>query len=436
MFRADKGARICLMPPHAELPAPIISKQDRDRHHHWLREVTSIPTIAGFEHRVLRWVRSWLSKAQDSSTPRANDGHWAVTEDTAGNLFIRWAASDRSPTEPPQSLLVLAAHLDHPAFVVRRVVAPSILELEFRGGVLAPYFENARVAIHLRDQGHLVGVITQRVGKSEQGGFETFLCELNTNAGQDARPGDIATWDLPPAEIIDGQLHAPACDDLSAVAACLCVLDVLGSMGVKGESARRSTAVLLTRAEEIGFIGAIAACKEGSIPANSRILMIENSRSFDDSPIGGGPIVRVGDRLSVFSSTLTAAVCKRAEDLVASKGWSDGSGKSAERWKWQRKLMPGGACEASVYQSFGFDATCLCLALGNYHNMANLADVQAGKDPSLARIESEINSLADFDGLVDLLAACAIDLPTTSPVAKLCDDLWKQRSFVLDSGRV
>jgi putative aminopeptidase FrvX len=414
------------------LPDVHISAADRTRHHRWLQELTSLPTVAGHEHTVIAWIKRWLSA---SRPPYASAPTWSLHEDRAGNLLIS-AASNHRPEAPR---LLIAAHLDHPGFVVRRVVAPSVLELEFRGGVMPAYFEQSRVCIHLREQGRLSGFITQRVGRSELGGFETFLCELNSNAGEDARPGDVATWDLPHAEILDGLLHAPACDDLSAVAACLAVLDILQMLDPARFPALGQVSVLFTRAEEIGFIGAIAACKDKTIPAGARILMIENSRSFDESPIGGGPIVRVGDRLSVFSPGLTGAVCKRAEDLVASNGWPSSTTQAAPqpvKWAWQRKLMPGGACEASVYQAYGYDSTCLCLPLGNYHNMGNLAQVQAGQaSPDLARIEPEINSIRDFDGLVDLLIACAIDLPTAQPMTRLIDDLWKSKAFVLDESQ-
>ena len=66
------------------------------------------------------------------------------------------------------------------------------------------------------------------------------------------------------------------------------------------DAALAHVALLFTRSEEIGFIGAIGAAREGTVPKGARLVCLENSRSFPhDSPIGAGPIVRVGDRLSV-----------------------------------------------------------------------------------------------------------------------------------------
>src|SRR5690606_10566888 len=136
--------------------------------------------------------------------------------------------------------------------------------------------------------------------------------------------GDVATWELPGPEILDTDngagethacLHTPACDDLAALAAALSALEELRLLRAAGERTADAR-VLLTRAEEIGFVGAIGAARSGTMPKNARVLALENSRSFPhDSPIGGGPIVRVGDRISVFSPQLTSAVAAVAEDL-------------------------------------------------------------------------------------------------------------------------
>jgi endoglucanase len=145
--------------------------------------------------------------------------------------------------------------------------------------------------------------------------------------------------------------------------------------------------VLLTRAEEIGFVGAIAAAKNRTVPKSSRILCLETSRSFPESPIGGGPILRVGDKTSVFGPKLTNAA---AEIMHAQK-----------KVVWQRKLMPGGTCESTAFCEYGYLSTCLCLALGNYHNMKDIDGVLQKNKP--AKVASEIISVNDFHELVEML---------------------------------
>jgi hypothetical protein len=239
----------------------------------------------------------------------------------------------------------------------------------------------------------------------------------------------VGVWDLPEPGVIDGMFHAPACDDLAALAAGLAAMDVL-----RADAGGHDVRVLLTRAEEIGFIGAIGACREGTVPREARVITLENSRSFAESPIGGGPIVRVGDRMSVFSPGLTGAVAQRAEDIAGGPASvrADQKLSEAPAWKWQRKLMAGGACEASVFCHSGYEATCVCLPLGSYHNMADLDRVQAGTNTDPPRIEREFIAVADFEGLVDLLIACGQRLPDGGGAGDRFDRLWEQRRFVLE----
>jgi endoglucanase len=195
--------------------------------------------------------------------------------------------------------------------------------------------------------------------------------------------------------------------------------------------------LLFTRAEEVGFLGAIAAVKHGTMPRASRVLALENSRSFADSPIHGGPIVRVGDRLSVFSPALTAAVAARAAEIAGASASSSGPPRiePASPWRWQRKLMAGGACEATVFCQGGYEATCLCLPLGNYHNMADLDAVQAGMHSGPPAIEREFIGLDDFEGLVDLLVACGLRLPDTPTAPVRVEKIWADLAFVLEPRR-
>lgn len=397
--------------------------EPRAPHHQWLAELTSIPTASGREGRVIEWITRWVGERPELS----------LTTDPAGNLLIGRREVGGTGLRP----VLFTAHLDHPAFVVERVIGPGTLQLSFRGGVMDAYFRGARIAVHSRRGGRHTGTIASPT-EAPGAPFKSWLAELDAGA-EGVLPGDAATWDLPPAAIRDGLLHAPACDDLAGAAAALAAVDVLiedaraGGPHHGNSVARPDVQLLFTRAEEIGFAGAIAACRHGTIPRGARVIALENSRAFDESPIGGGPIVRVGDRLSIFSPGLTASIAAVAERIASSTPRAGGApGPVPRPWAWQRKLMPGGACEASVFCAYGHDATCLCLPLGNYHNMGDLAGVQAGTNTSPARIEPEIISIADFDGLVDLLVECVRSLPDEPPIRARIDRLWDERGFVLD----
>lgn len=374
----------------------------------WLREVTALPTAAGHEDRVIAWVEAWV----------AHRPELALTRDAAGNMMIRARDAGETPG------VMFTAHLDHPAFVVERTEGEGLeagqFELSFRGGVREAYFDEARIVLGY--EGKRFRATVNSVTKPDP--FRTVIATLDDpEARVHFAPGDLARWDLPDPEVIDGILHTHACDDLAALVAALSALDALRESSELG-----TTSVLLTRAEEIGFIGAIAACKHGTIPAGSRVIALENSRSFPESPIGGGPIVRVGDRISTFSPTLTAAVAKVCESIVKRREES-----GDEPFRWQRKLMPGGACEASCFQAYGHEATCVCLPLGNYHNMANLDVVEKGEPGWEAHAVAgrEHIALSDFHGLVDMLIEAGKGLGDVETIEQKMEKLYDERAFVL-----
>ena len=404
-----------------------IAADRRQAHQQWLLEVTQIPTAAGKEQRVIAWIDAWLAARPNLS--KHTDPH--------GNFEIRIVGIPES--DHP---IYFTAHLDHPGFVVEEVISETQLVLSFRGGVMADYFPDARVRVHCSDTCFTMGTIGEEIKATNDKGeaeslkpFKRYTCTLDQAAEIEA--GTIGTWDLPDAKIVEdefgGIIHTNACDDLAAVAAALSAIDELAQLKANGTEIG-DIRVLFTRAEEVGFIGAIGASRDGFMPKGSRIIALENSRAFPDSPIHGGPIVRVGDRISIFSPELTGAVAKVAERIAGGPALPTASQKISEmpKWKWQRKLMAGGACEASVYCAYGYCSTCVCLPLGNYHNMAGLAEAQAGTHEGTPRVGCEFVGLDDYAGMIDLLVGCGIDLPSSPGFVQRVEKLWADTRFVLD----
>lgn len=357
-----------------------ISKADQAKHLKWVLGLTSIPTAAGREHRVIRWIESWVNKRPGLHVIR---DHW-------GNVLVK----PRSVAWPS---VLFTAHLDHPAFVITKIVDDRTLEAEFRGGVMPVYFVDGKVRIwDDRDRSIAGRIVEHHKGRV----FDEVTIRLSRSLPGSQSSLPIATWDIPPAQVIRGRIHAPACDDLAGAAAAISALDVLQGSG----SEPLSVGLLFTRAEEVGFLGAILACDSGFIPQKSKVIALENSRSFAESPIGAGPIVRVGDKMSIFHHGLTYAISQIADE----------NAKTNPNFKWQRKLMPGGTCEATAYFAYGYEATCLCLPLGNYHNMGDLDAVIAGTNRTKPRAAAEIVSVSDYHGLVELLVACGHRLASGS----------------------
>ena len=339
--------------------------------------VTGIPTAAGLEQRVIAFIEGWCFVRSARVQLRRDDG---------GNLMITRKDAPRGARP-----VLVTAHLDHPAFVVRRRIDARTLELEFRGGVHDPYFVGAKLSVIDAFDGEQVARISALDAKAKP--YKRVTARL-AKAAPTVAAGDIARWHLPKPRIAKGLLHTHACDDLAAVAAALAAFDRL-----LGNRKASHVGLLFTRAEEVGFVGAIHAARNGFLPRNARLICLENSRSFPhDSPIGAGAILRVGDRLSVFSPALTNAL----GDLYMK------AQKQDPTFRFQRKLMPGGACEATAFATHGFESTCLCLPLGNYHNMRDIDGVVAGK--AKGRVGSEFVSMADFESLVRMIEIAATGL--------------------------
>ena len=346
----------------------------RETHETWLKTLTQLPTAAGCEQRVVRWIEQWAAKCDDVSMRR----------DRFGNVMLarRGVRAGRP--------IIFAAHMDHPAFVVTEVEDARHVIAAFRGGVRESYFLSSPVRLHhgadKPARGRVEAFVERKPAESWGGDDSAKRLRISFTRDVAAAVGYILTWDVGRARIVKDRLRAPACDDLAGVAAALAAFDAYLAIDDPISDIR----VLLTLAEEVGFVGAIAACGSGIIPKTSRIIALENSKSFAESPIGAGPIVRVGDFTSIFNADLTYRISRIAQGLA----------DEAADFRWQRKLMPGGTCEASAYQEYGYAATCLCLPLGNYHNM----------NERTGRIAAETISVRDFHGLVKLLEACGARL--------------------------
>lgn len=350
------------------------------RHHQWLLALTELRTASGLEDQPIRWVGTWAARRKGVR----------LRTDAVGNLVLESAGRTRRPK------IWMTAHLDHPAFVASSRTARS-LTFEFRGGVRPEYFEGARVEFD-----GVRGTVAE---------YEAGSGVVRLDAVADVAPGTIGRWLFPTRRLgVKGDLlHAHACDDLAGVAAALAAFDTL-------RSTMPNVGVLLTRGEEMGFLGAIGACRSGTIPQGTRLVCLETSRSFSDSPIGAGPVVRVGDASTVFDPDLTRRFSVAAAESLTIP--------------WQRKLMAGGSCEATAFGAYGFRSTCLCLPLGNYHNMGNLDGVERGEEPAL--VAPEIISLSDFDGLVQLLVRGLPELDRDRPnLSDRLDEIYAEGRSIL-----
>jgi len=335
-----------------------------------LRELLSLPTAAFLETSVLEYIE------------RSCRGMAGVTcrHDRYGNLLAhyRHKAASAAP-------LAFVAHTDHPGFAAVKMLNGTTLVAEFRGGVRPEFFEGSGVRFWTSERWIRGRVVKLSKTLPPSGpGRPRVPKQAHIAVRQAVPPGTLGMWDLPGPALRGDRLSARACDDLAGVGAMLALLQRLSRGQLRGE-----VYCLFTRAEEVGFVGAMGAIRARTIPKRVPVVSIETSSALVNARIGDGPIIRVGDRAVIYSSQLDAFCTRVAQGIAARR----------KSFTFQRKLMDGGMCEAAAFGVNGYATIGICLALGNYHNM----NVRRGK------IASEWVSYRDWQGMVDLFEALVLD---------------------------
>jgi endoglucanase len=160
--------------------------------------------------------------------------------------------------------------------------------------------------------------------------------------------GGFGVWDVPTFERWNGSVVARACDDLAGCAIAVTVIQEMARRQLDG-----NFYALFTRAEEVGFVGIHRMLEEGAFPADVTFLCLETSAMVEGAKKDGGPVIRVGDRLSSFTNEAVAALESTAKE---------------HKIDCQRLLLDRGACEASAVMAHGLPACGISLLLENYHN--------------------------------------------------------------------
>lgn len=348
---------------HVSRRTHIVSGMTDDEAIGFLTALCATPTAPFYESRVIERVLQFAAQ------------HYLiqVQHDSFGNtLLLRPGEGGNGAPR-----LIFVAHLDHPGFIAQEMIDKHTLRADFRGGVLATLMAGARARFFTPEREVKAKVI--ETTQDEAGRCTSATLRVSHPVPPDA----IGMFDLTPARVRHKRLHARACDDLAGAAA---ILVMLGEIAVK--PAATDIGVLLTRGEEEGFIGAIAAAQDGSLlQKDDRIISVECSAEQPVAQQGNGVVLRVGDRTSVFNSAFSRFIFDRAQDLAVRDG----------TFRYQRALMPGGTCEGTVFDAWGYTAAAICVPLGNYHNM----------DRDRERIAAETVHLDDWRNMVRLFVEIA-----------------------------
>lgn len=316
------------------------------------RRILAQPTATFLEHRPAFTMRELV---------RGCPG-LRLREDEAGNLLVM-AGDPRAKTP-----LVLMAHLDHPGFAVDRVEG-DVAHLSFRGGVRLTHAQprTPLAFFHPRSSKPIGrGLLIDALGG--EGDRRTMLARGRARITRGrAEAGGFTMWDFPGWSMLDGRIASRCLDDLLGAAAAFATVQEIHLRKPTGAQVW----ALFTRAEELGFFGAFEAIRLRTIPKTARVLSLETSRALPHAPQGGGVIVRVGDARSLFDPWISAVLHDVAKELALED----------PAFRFQRRLMDGGSCEATPFCAAGYRASGVALPLGNYHNMSGLDGGKRGIGP-------------------------------------------------------
>ncbi len=340
---------------------------------HLLAEVCALPTAPFREAAVIAYAERF---AADRPAVR-------LSADAHGNRLLQVGGGSGRPKRSRSAKvprLVFVAHMDHPGFVAGAMEGKKTLRARFRGGVLREFVDGAAVRFFTPDS-EVKGRV-KSADADERGRATDCVVKVKGHVP----PGSAGMFDLHAGRFKgkkQPRFHGRCCDDLAGVASALAMLDELAA-----DPPKHAVAALLTRAEEDGFVGAIGSVLSPKLlKPTDRLVSIETSAAQPAAPLGGGVTVRVGDATSVFDSALTHFLTSQAKALA----------EEEESFKFQRALMPGGTCEATVFDAFGYQSAAACVPLGNYHNM----------DREKGRVAEEFIDVNDWRSMVRLFVRCA-----------------------------
>lgn len=292
-----------------------------------LKKVLSLPTAPFHEEKVIAFVRDCCRR-------------WKVPlrQDIYGNLKAVYKKGKGVKK------VAFMAHMDHPGFEVVKSGKMPLVQL--LGGVDPKQFLRARVLIC--ENGSLVKGKVEKIFDKKK---SQFWVKTKTPVSKNS----FGYFDLPGAVVKKGLIFTKAIDNVASVAMLLNLLQSLVRL-------KKSAHVLcfFTRAEEVGFVGAVAAARNSLLSKKIPVIVMESSSALAGKvTIGSGPVLRVGDRTSVFSPEIDGWLKSVAQDLK----------KRDKKFQFQRGLLQGGTCEATVLVQEGYTAGGLALPLGNYHNI-------------------------------------------------------------------
>ncbi len=280
----------------------------------------------------------------------------------------------------PRRQVAFVAHLDHPGFRVTEVKGSEVTCLA-EGGLPTVGIKGAKVIFPRVGSPATTGKVSaaKLVTHNGRAKVESLKVRLGAKAVIPSI-GSFGVFDLPSFKMTGQRMKVRAADDAVGVAAVVAALHDLSR-----QHSACDVVGLFTRAEEVGFHGALAAAIEGRLlPRDTFIVSVECSRAYDHVAHGKGPVVRLGDRTGPFHPRVTSLLLGAAKELAHKK------------FAYQSALMSGGTTEATAFAAFDYASGGIALPLANYHNQGPRG------------VAAEEVDFRDLDGAVRLIAATAL----------------------------
>jgi putative aminopeptidase FrvX len=329
-----------------------------------VKDVLSIPTAPYCEHEVGDFIKRYAKRRGLS-----------IREDRYGNIVVRYRKGRSRP-------IAITAHMDHPGFSVLSSEGRDV-NAQWNGGKDPIHFPGSKVVIRAGKD-----LVPGRIVSELDG---TLFSIRSSRPLPEGKPA-FGHFDLVSCEFRGDLIYTKAADNLINCAVLLAVLDQLGKKKVDADFR-----AVFTRAEEVGLAGATGLVRSKAVPKTVPIVVLEASKELPGAIMGSGPVIRVGDIISVFDARLDYGIHQLARELVASD----------KSFAFQRQLMSGGACEATLYAVHNLPVGAMALPLGNYHN-------QGKRRPA-----PEFVSASDVVNMIRLCAALAMQPPAREPRAEL-----------------
>jgi len=363
-----------------------------------LLDLLSQPTAPFRESHVANFVRAFLLS---ESIPHFTDRHGNIVVGAGDQAHYQRLLSGRG--REPVRLFI--AHMDHPGFHGLRW-SGEMLAVKWHGGSPVRHLKGAKVWV--ADEAGIVawGRLAETTLASHGRALGSAMVRFSKNALSGTRPRAASLFGgfafRAPVWRAGGRLYTKAADDLIGVFA---IMQTARALHRRRQPGAAPFIGLLTRAEEVGFVGAIGHLELGWWRQARRPLLgvsLEASRTLPGAVVGGGPIVRLGDRRTVFHADGLQALTMAAQKALGGQ--------------FQRRIMDGGTCEATATTAYGIPTIALSVPLGNYHNQGfeGGPDCRAPQGPA-----PEFVHMGDVAGLLKLcLAIMAPGFPGADPWRK------------------